>query len=63
MLQIPKMIRIESEVEGTPKILRRIPTQLKTPELKKELMKRQAELEKDKKAMAAVETLKALAGI
>ena len=43
--------------------IKKDPNTTKDPELKKELMKRQAELEKDKKAMAAVETLKALAGI
>lgn len=35
----------------------------KDPELKTALMKRQAELNKDKEAMAAMETLKSLAGI
>ena len=48
----------ESEVEGTSQDIKKDPNTTKDPELKKELMKRQAQLEKDKKAMAAVETPK-----
>ena len=39
------------------------PNTSKDPELKKEIMKRKAELNKDKEALAAMETLKSLAGI